>query len=86
MINPVEQKFLLTINLFWLGVLNLVAQYHISGPTTVNLGETKLYAVQDIYGSPPVFNYDPVYYTWNVSNGIFTSSSSNTFRVMKFLL
>lgn len=78
MINPIIQKLLLTASLFLLFIVNIFGQYNIDGPTTVNVGETKFYSVKDIYGSPP-FSSDAYFYTWNVSNGIFTTTNSSSY-------
>lgn len=77
--NYFKNKFILGVGAFLICILNSYGQYHIAGPTIVNLGETKLYSVQDIYGSPPVYNFEPFFYTWYVSNGIFTATSSSTY-------
>ncbi|RXP46196.1 hypothetical protein EC396_14395 [Lutibacter sp. HS1-25] len=65
----------LVVGLFIFFVLpeNLYAQYSITGPTTVNLGETKTYSFgDDTYGYPPYG--DLYYYDWYSDEGLFTAT------------
>ncbi|WP_323028415.1 polymorphic toxin type 23 domain-containing protein [Gelidibacter japonicus] len=61
--------------LFFFCTINLHAQYHIDGPISANLGETKNYSVEDNYGYPP-YGQDPYYYDWYV-DGLITATNNS---------
>ena len=78
MIKSFSLKLVLGISICLLNIASLYSQHYISGSTTANVGETKIYTIKNSNGTN-FFPFEPYYYSWYVSKGVFTANSSTSY-------